>query len=47
LLVINRRITQEKSEELLMDIKNGRISIDFAFNVIEGMLREKQKKQRL
>jgi len=47
LLVINRRITQEKSEELLRDIKNGRISIDFAFNVIEGMLREKQKKQRL
>ena len=39
LLVINRRITQEKSNELLKNIENERISIDFAFNTIEGMLR--------
>lgn len=39
LLVINKRITQEKSNELLMNIENGRISADFAFNTIQGMLR--------
>ncbi len=37
LLIVNKRITQQKSNELLIQIQKQHISVDFAFETIKNM----------